>query len=163
MRNSTLVAAAIAAFVALPGGIAAPSNTAQLTATAQVLAPIDVSFVSDLNFGDVLPGVTTTVAAGDVAAGQFTVTGATNQDVILDFNLPSDLTGGGDPIPVSFTAGWGDDGVDASIDPTTDPTVNLGTTLDIDVFLGGEVTPAIDQAAGTYTGTVTLTGTYPTN
>ena len=162
MRNSTLVAAAIAAFVALPVGMAAQTNTAQLTATAQVLAPIDVSFVSDLNFGDVLPGVTTTVAAGDVAAGQFTVTGATNQDVILDFTLPSELTGGGDPIAVSFTAGWGDDAATNAIDPSTDPTVNLGTTLDIDVFLGGTVTPAIGQAAGTYEADVTLTVTYPT-
>jgi spore coat protein U-like protein len=160
MRNSTFLAVALAAFVALPGGTAAQSNTADLTATAQVLAPIDVSFVSDLDFGDVLPGVPMTVAPAD--GGQFTVTGATSEDVILDFTLPSDLTGGGDPIPVSFTAGWGDDAPDASIDPTSDPTVNLGTTTNIDVFLGGTVTPAINQAAGTYNATVTLTVTYPT-
>ena len=162
MRNSTFLAVALAAFVALPGGTAAQSNTADLTATAQVLAPIDVSFVSDLDFGDVLPGVPMTVAPADAGAGQFTVTGATSEDVILDFTLPSNLTGGGDPIPVSFTAGWGDDAASNSIDPTSPQTVNLGTTTNIDVFLGGTVTPAINQAAGTYDATVTLTVTYPT-
>ena len=159
MRNSIFVAAALGAFVALPGGMAAQSNSAQLTASAQVLAPIDVSFVSDLNFGDVLPGVPTVVAPAD--GGQFTVTGAQNQGVMLDFTLPSNLTGGGDPIPVTFTAGWGDDAPQNSIVPGNDPTVNLGTTTNIDVFVGGTVNPAIDQAAGTYSGTVTLTVTYP--
>ena len=160
MRNSIFLAAALGAFVALPGGMAAQSNTADLTASAVVLAPIDVSFVADLDFGDVLPGVPTVVAPAD--GGQFTVTGATNQDVILDFDLPTDLLNGVLTLPVSFTAGWGDDAPTNVIDPSTDPTANLGTTLDIDVFLGGTVTPAIDQAAGTYEADVTLTVTYPT-
>lgn len=160
MRNSIFAVAAIAAFAALPGGIVAQSNTAQLTATAEVLAPIDVSFVADLDFGQVLPGVPTQVLPAD--GGQFTVAGAADEDVILDFTLPASLTAGALTLPVSFDAGYGAGAPDNTIDPSTDPTVNLGATGGFDVFLGGTVTPAIDQAAGSYDGTVTLTVTYPT-
>lgn len=158
MRNSIITFAA-AALLALPATVSGQSTTAQIDATATVVAPIDVQAVADLSFGVVLPGVPTQVLPVD--GGAFTVAGAIDQDVIVDFTLPATLAAGALTMPVSFDGGYGAGAPDAALDPTIDSTLNLGATGGWDVFLGGTVTPAPDQAAGDYAGTVTLTVTYP--
>lgn len=159
MRNS-IIAVAAAALLALPGAVSG-QNTAQIQALAEVLSPIDVTAGLDLNFGQVLPGVPTQVLP--VNGGTFTVSGAVDQDVIVDFDLPLTLADGALTMPVTFDAGYGAGTPDTGLDPSTDATVNLGATGGWDVFLGGTVLPAVDQAAGDYAGTVTLTVAYPTS
>lgn len=157
MRNS-IIAFAAAALLALPGAVSG-QNTAQIQALAEVLSPIDVTAGVDLDFGQVLPGVATQVLPVD--GGTFTVSGALNQDVIVDFTLPLTLLDGALSMPVTFDAGYGAGAPDTALDPNVDVTVGLGATGGWDVFLGGTVLPAIDQAAGIYAGTVTLTVAYP--
>ncbi len=159
MRNS-IIAFAAAALLALPGAVSG-QNTADIQALAEVLSPIDVTAVADLNFGQVLPGVPTVVAPGAATGGAFTVSGAADQDVIVDFTLPTELTAGALTMPVSFDAGYGDGAPSTGLDPNADVTVGLGASGGWDVFLGGTVLPAVDQGAGTYSGTVTLTVVYP--
>lgn len=157
MRNS-IIAFAAAALLALPGAVSG-QNTAQIQALAEVLSPIDVTAGVDLDFGQVLPGVPTQVLPVD--GGTFAVSGAAGQDVIVDFDLPLTLADGLLTMPVSFDAGYGAGAPDTGLDPNVVVTVGLGATGGWDVFLGGTVLPAVDQAAGNYSGTVTLTVAYP--
>lgn len=157
MRNS-IIAFAAAALLALPGAVSG-QNTAQIDAIATVVAPIDVTAGVDLDFGVVLPGVPSQVLPVD--GGTFTVSGAVDQDVIVNFDLPATLLAGALSMPVSFDAGYGAGAPSTALDPNSDATVGLGATGGWDVFLGGTVLPAVDQAAGDYSGTVTLTVSYP--
>jgi hypothetical protein len=158
MRNS-IIAFAATALLALPAAVSGQSNTAQIQALAEVLSPIDVTAGLDLDFGQVLPGVPTQVLPVD--GGTFTVSGAVDQDVIVDFDLPATLADGALTMPVSFDAGYGAGAPDTGLDPNSNATVNLGATGGWDVFLGGTVLPSVAQAAGNYSGTVTLTVAYP--
>jgi hypothetical protein len=49
--------------------------------------------------------------------------------------------------------------VPVSFDPNASQTFNIVTSTTINVFLGGTVTPAANQATGDYTNTITLTVT----
>lgn len=169
MRNAiTLLLAGLALTAAAP--LAAQSTaSANIQANANVLAPISASGEQDLDFGDVIPGFDETVAPGDTEAGQFHVSGAGNLQVALDFGtLPAALNdGSGATLPISFatgSAGYGSasTSVDATFDPNSVTNVNLDAG-DLYVFLGGTVSPADDQAEGTYSETITLSVSYTGN
>ena len=168
MRNRLLLALAAAA-LALPGAASAQAPSDNITATAVVLSPISVTGTDGLDFLDVLPGVPMTVAPGDAAAGAFLVTGAADETVVLDFTVPGTLAGQGSAagftLPISFGAGsaaWDNGGGATAFDPAANANATLDGTGGLDVFIGGTVTPAFNQTAGSYTGTITLTVTYPT-
>lgn len=169
MRNRILVALAAAAF-ALPGGVAAQaSNQGIITATAEVQTPLTVSFIQDLDFGNVLPGVNKTIAPGDGADGRLQVAGASGYQVSLDFGtLPTALLSGGNNLPISFGAGSAGHGttsgsVGSLFNPGTGANANLSASGNLFIFLGGTVSPAIDQAAGTYEADITVTVDYTGN
>lgn len=141
-------------------------ETADITAQATVNANVDLSSGDDLNFGDIAAGNTSTVNPGDAAAGTFNVSGNVG-NVDLSFSLPNELTGSEDNLPISFgdgSASWGDNDYDQNNDfnPDDGASVNLleQTDRDITVFIGGSVNPVTNQAAGSYSGTITLTATY---
>lgn len=156
------------ALVALIAGLAtvatAQSNSGSITATAVVQQPINVLGASDLDFGNVFPGVPKSVALADAGAGRFDVTGQANATVNLTFTvLPTDLNNGGNLLPVSFTSGYNTanaPGGATSFAPGSGASTSLSGTGALFVFLGGTVTPAVNQVAGTYNGTVTLQVTY---
>lgn len=145
----------------------AQPNNADITASATVLSPLTVQWVSDLNFGNVFPGVAVSVAPADPGAGKWSVTGADGAEVALSFTLPANLTSGGNNLPIAFAAG--DAGYSQTIlaptstfDPGAGATTNLsaGPPGELWVWIGGTVTPAVNQPAGVYTNTVTLTVDY---
>jgi hypothetical protein len=157
------------ALVVVPASVAqAQPNFADITASATVLSPLTVSWASDLDFGNVFPGVAAAVAITDGGAGGWTVAGATGAEVTLTFTLPANLVSGGNNLPIAFAAG--DAGHNTANDPTTattfDPagveTTNLsgGAPGELWVWIGGTVTPAVNQPAGLYQNTVTLTVDY---
>ncbi len=160
MLHRSLVAAAIA--LALPGVLSAQVS-ANIQATANVLAPLTVTGTQVLDFGDVIPGVPSTLLPDDANAGSFTVAGYSTLEVTLDFGtLPANLASGPNNLPISFgagSAGYGAAGVDSTFDPGSVATTNLvsGGLL---VFIGGTVSPTPTQAAGAYSGTVSLTVAY---
>jgi len=144
-------------------------DNASIQATATVLAQLTVTGQDPLEFGQVLPGIPSTVAAGDPAAGRFLVSGAGSNTVQLSFDLPDELNGPeGAGLPISFAsdaAGYGS----ASGTPsgTFDPNDNSHDQSLVDgdlyVFIGGTVTPATEQAQGSYTGSITLNVAYISN
>lgn len=163
MRNPILWAVA-AALLVLP--VAASSQaTGNVTATANVLTPLSVAGTADLDFGDVFPGVTTTVLPVDVTAGRFDIAGETTSEIDIDFTLPTTLDNGPESMPISFgntSAAWVAGGGPFDFDPNTGTTQNLVAGSMI-VFLGGTVDPAFDQAPGIYTSVVTMTVAYTGN
>lgn len=163
MRTSIMFAAA--ALIALPGAVAAQVS-GSVQAEATVLAPITVANEADLQFGDVLPGLASTVAPASSDAGRFRVSGAGASEVALDFALPTVLTHttSASTLPLSFGAGSAGVGTTAAaVSSTFDPSATFNANLSggaLFVFIGGTVTPAVSQEAGTYDGTITLTVAY---
>lgn len=139
------------------------SGSADINASANVLDAITVNGVAPLTFGDVARNNTSSIAATDNDnRGQFTILGS-DRTVLLTFTLPTDLTDGTNNLPISFSdtdAIWNNGGPDTSFDPNV---ADIEATIadgDVDVFIGGTVDVDEVQAAGNYTGTITLTAEY---
>ena len=168
MQTAKRVTLAALALI-LTGAVAAQaqSNNASISVTATVQQPINVTAANALAFGNVLPGVNSTVGVASANAGRFDVIGQVSTPVTLSFILPADLSDGlGNLLPIgSFTGNH---------NTTNSPTVTgftpanapatFGATLSgtgtLFVFVGATVSPAVNQAAGAYTGSVTMTVVY---
>jgi len=136
-----------------------------LVAAPTALHAQSVVGTQNLNFGNVIPGVPTTILRTDaVNGGQFRITGAgLFRSVTVRFTLPAVMNGpSGATMPITFSAtdagiSWqGTIGSQTTFNPNSPFTYTLwlgsGT-----VFLGGRVNPAPTQAGGSYTATITLT------
>ena len=163
MRSTIRTAAILAGLIGVANVAAAQS--ANITAIANVFAPITVAGTQSLDFGDVFPGVSKAVAANDASSGRFSLTGQASADVNLTFTLPTQLTSGGNNMPIGSWVGLTNTtntpAGGTSFTPSASATASaFGGSGSLFVFVGGTVTPAANQAAGTYTGTVTLTAAY---
>jgi hypothetical protein len=119
---------------------------------------------------------TGTVNLVGVSSGFFKVFAATGSSVVLDLDF-SGLLSGTTPLTLDFNDGlvdgsntttlaWGSE----TLAPTkmiigdnaikSFPSSPLDSKNGIYVYVGGTVRPAADQAAGIYTGTMTLVATY---
>lgn len=149
------------------------------SATATILAVLAVTSTHDLVFGDVMQGVPKTADKTVIAdAGIFQISGAGGQEISMHMQLPDYLwcstADSEDRLVVAFSS------TDADIDTTAagtpavhgagaivdqDPhnlsdTVMGGTDNILQIFLGGTVSPAVDQRAGSYTADIVLTVAY---
>lgn len=166
-RVATVVA--ILAALGVPGTVRA-QNSADITAQANVLTPLTVTGQQDLDFGNVFPGVASTVTVADASAGRWLTTGTSGAEVQLTFTLPAALVSGGNSLPISFGANSGgynvanDAGAATPFDPAGGVTTNLGVApAELYVWIGGTVTPVAAQPQGVYTGTINLTVNYTGN
>lgn len=143
--------------------------TPPLPGHAQALSGVGLQ---GLSFGDVLPGVPTTVPTSDaVNAASFEIRGQRNREVLISFLLPSALNGpGAGTIPLTFGPGsaafvpfWFWPTYQIPFDPTVQVAVNLsffGRSL---VLLGGTASPPSQTPAGSYSANVVLTLAYTGN
>ncbi len=140
------------------------AQSGSINATATVLSAITVTNGNNLAFGNVTPGVNKTVAITDAGAGRFDVTKAAATGVALTFTLPANLTAGANNLPIgTWTGGWNTSNSAGGCDR-----VHAERSADehrfgganIWVFVGATVSPAAAQAAGAYTGTVTMQVAY---
>ena len=132
-------------------------------------AQVSVAGIRDLAFGPVIMGIPSTVAPSDaVRSGQYRFTAPAGSRVRIDFDLPSQLNGPASAkLPIKFgktdavIVGNAPGSVPTALDPN--PKANLkfdmGTSTAANIFLGGTVTPAGNQAPGSYVATVVLTVT----
>ncbi len=137
-----------------------------LLASRGLGAQINVRTVRGLAFGTVIPGVPSVVLRTDpVNSGQFEIRGGQFLSIIrLTFTLPTVLNGPlGATMPLSFATNDAGYSFTNSINSQTafNPNQPYTTVKGIGggatgVFLGGRVTPAANQRAGSYTGTVVL-------
>jgi hypothetical protein len=162
MRKSLLVSAAVAGFFTAS---AAAAQSASIQALATVYQPITITGARNLDFGTVFPGVNKTIAVAAATSGRFDLTGQASGNVDLTFTLPTNLTSGGNNLPIgtwtgctnatNTTAGC------TSFTPSGSATASAFSAAGaLYVWVGATVSPAAAQAAGNYTGNVTLTAAY---
>lgn len=163
----TLIAAVLALTVAVPTTVSA-QQSASILAQATVQTPLTVTGVSNLDFGNVFPGVNPTVLLTDAGAGHFQVVGVLNAEVDVSFSsLPATLTSGGNSIAISYSGGWNpaaNPAAATAFTPASGLTDRLdGATGEMHVYLGGTLTVPANQPAGLYQATITLDAAYTGN
>jgi hypothetical protein len=150
--------------VAVTAVAAQAQNNASISATASVQQPITVTAGNTLAFGNVFPGVASTVGVASASAGTFTVAGQASSAVSMSFVLPANLTSGGNNLPIgTWTGNWNTTNAPTgtSFTPSGSGTAaTLSATGALYVFVGATVTPAVAQVAGSYSGTVSMTVVY---
>ncbi len=165
--------------VTLPG-VSRAQETAVGQALANVLAALQVTAEQDLNFGDILQGVTKTVPPTDGAnSGIFQIAGEAvgNREVSMHMSLPEFLwnnaAGNQDRLVVYFketdatidtTNGTPDapgGGALTNLNPHLLPDVGIGGADGVvRIYIGGAVYPTVEQRSGTYAADITLTAAY---
>jgi hypothetical protein len=165
MRTITRVLAGLAVVASLAAAsVQAQSQSGSVNALAQVQQPINVVGAVDLDFGNVFPGVSKSIGVAAATAGRFDVTGQASAPVLISFVLPVNLTGPGN-LPIGTWTGHhntanspvGGTNFTPSVATTNSALSGLGALF---VFVGATVTPAANQPAGAYSGTVQMTVTY---
>jgi spore coat protein U-like protein len=164
MRTYTRVSAALAALLSL-AATAARAQSANITATATVYQAMTVSGARTLDFGSVFPGVNKSIGVAAATSGQFALTGQNSANLNLTFTLPTDLTSGANNLPIGTWTGCHNTSNSTAgctaFTPSAAATASaFSGTGSLWVWVGGTVSPAANQASGTYTGTVTLTAAY---
>ncbi|MBK6422377.1 MAG: DUF4402 domain-containing protein [Gemmatimonadales bacterium] len=164
MRTFTRVSAALAAILSLSAA-GASAQSANINATATVYQALTVTGARALDFGSVFPGVAKSIVVSDATSGRFDLTGQASANVNVSFTLPTNLTSGANNLPIgtwtgctnptNSTAGCTSFTPSASATPTA-----MSGAGALFVWVGGTVSPAANQAAGSYTGVVTLTAAY---
>lgn len=166
--------AIVSAISLAPGlGFAASSTT---TSTATVIEPIAITTATDLVFGDFAPGgggsVTVATNGARTASGpilstagatptaaKFDVTGNANSTYSISTSAAASLSdSAATPNTMALTVFSDLTGGGATTGTASSGTLSAGGTESI--YLGGELTVGGTQAAGTYTGDVTVTVEY---
>ena len=165
MRRSAKLTSVLAALGLTGTALQAQTNNATITATANVQQPINVVGAQQLAFGNVFPGVNKTIAATDLAnAGRFDVTGQASTPVTLSFTLPATLSFGANTLPIaSFTGVHAQNNTQTggtAFTPASGANPTLNGSGQLWVWVGAQVQPATNQAAGLYTASVTMTVVY---
>ncbi len=167
MHTASRVTLAALALIALAATSAqSQTNNASIQATASVQTPINVVGDANLVFGNVFPGLAKTIAVTDAGAGHFSATGQATANVDLTFSLPGTLSdGSGNTMPIGTWTGHHNNanlatgGTDFT--PSGTPTsTQLSGSGQKYVFIGATVSPATNQAAGSYSGQVSMTVVY---
>src|SRR5256886_1333786 len=161
----TKLSLVVAALVLTGTALQAQSNNASITATASVQTPINVLGAQQLNFGNVFPGVNKTVNATDLTnGGRFDVTGQASTPVTLSFTLPATLSSAGNTMPiVSYTGEYAGNNLQTGAQvftPASGANPSLSAAGLLFVWVAAQVQPATNQAAGVYTGSITMTVVY---
>jgi hypothetical protein len=165
MRTASRFNLAVVALVLTGTALQAQTNNASITATASVQTPINVVGAQQLSFGNVFPGVNKTVAASDLTnAGRFDVSGQASTPVTLSFTLPATLGSAGNTMPiVSYTGVHAQNNAQTggiAFAPASGASPSLNASGALWVWVGAQVQPATNQAAGVYTGSITMTVVY---
>ena len=140
-------------------------NNASATVTATVQQPIAVTKNNDLSFGNVFPGIDKSIAVTAGGAAKFTVAGQASTPVNLTFTIPATIASGGNNLTL---ANW--TGHFATTDVTSGGTTftpsasatsaTLSGSGALYVYVGATAQPTSTQAAGNYSGSMTMTVVY---
>jgi hypothetical protein len=166
LRASGLSSMAVAVLAAITSfGSLAAQNNASATVTATVQQPITVSKNSDLSFGSVFPGVDKSIAVTAGGAAKFTIAGQASTPVNLTFTIPATIASSGNTLTL---ASW--TGHHATTDVTSGGTTftpsasatsaTLSGSGALYVYVGATAQPTSTQAAGSYSGSMTMTVVY---
>jgi hypothetical protein len=162
VRSTLLITILGLVVVSIP---AAAQNSANASVTAEVQQPITVTKTADLDFGTVFPGLNKAIAVTDAGAAKFTVQGQASANINLTFTLPATIANGGNTMPIASWTGLHNTANSSASGTSFTPSSSAtATTISAGgfryVFVGATAQPASTQAAGTYTGTMTMTVVY---
>jgi len=125
-----------------------------------------VTTLRDLTFGTVTSGTTTSVLKTSVNSAQFRIQGTFLLGGTFTLTLPTTLTGPGPAFPITFATNDGQRNTvnnpsgGSSFNPHASQSIPiLGVPSTIYVWLGGSVSPPLNQTPGDYSATVVLTVT----
>ncbi len=163
-----IIFATLAAAVAVPAA-AAPGDTATAngTAVAEIVAPISIVHDTDaaLDFGTMVSdtgtaGTVTVTAAGGATAngGPKLLTGSTSS--ADSFTVSGDAGRTFDIVTGNGTVTSGANSMSFTTSPSAATGTLNATSGDASFTVGGVLSVAANQAAGSYTGSYTATATY---
>jgi hypothetical protein len=163
----------LAVSVAATGRAAGQAGATVSADAVVVTVGMTITTLSDLNFGTVIKGVSTTVLPTDAAAGAWQVTGGANAFVIISFTLPTVLTNiqalPGSTMPITFSATsarWNrannNPAAGTPFDPAVGAVGRIGPPANPNMYiwLGGTVSPAAAAKPGIYQGTIVVSLIY---
>ncbi len=156
---------------------ASPSQTATTQVSARVFTPLAITSNEALRFGNLFsPFAAKTIAWTDNAASggraRFTITGEGGAELALSITVPTSISAGANNIPLSAVElRHGTTDADAT---GTVEALNTGTANALNVTMGGAAassqsyflrirataTPAANQVAGSYSGTISVAVNY---
>ena len=129
------------------------------------IATGQVTPLSELSFGTVITGTTTSVTPTSASAGSWRIRGILGIAGVITVSAPSTLTkSGGGSMSVTYCSTCGIYRVNNS-NPVGGTTFNPNNTIiltitilsDIYLWVGGSVNPPLAQAPGAYSGTMVVT------
>jgi hypothetical protein len=146
------------------------------TVSARVLANITVTANAALDFGDIFQGVPTSITNNNANAAIFTIVGESGAGIAIFMQLPEyvslsdgsdrmpiifgatdasiDTTGAGDPAAMGAGLGW------QNVNPYNLPAAAIIGSSGTNIYLGGKVTPSVNQKAGNYSNDIIVTVSY---
>jgi hypothetical protein len=149
-------------FVLLFCSISIAQETASATATGtfSVLGSTTITKLADLDFGNLIIGVQTTVQPTDAQAAEFLFNGDINTVVQVTITFPSDLTCGSNAMTfhtVSPIYNTIPDAASATqFKHKTGGSASTGSDGNLYIWAGGKVMANKNQAAGIYTGIIQI-------
>jgi hypothetical protein len=170
-----LILGLIVLAISLSGQTTQAQGVVNGTATANILSALTVTADSSLRFGNVLQGVSRTVTnASNDSSAVFRIVGQVGATIWASLTLPtylSHIVSSQDRMDVYFnpTSGAWDDsagplpqpesGTSTTFNPYT-PIAQQLTAGNLAIFLGGTLTPKVNQTAGAYSADIVLTVAY---
>lgn len=139
------------------------STTANVT--ANVTAALTITNTGALNLGNVSQGATVTITSLTAGAATFTIQGAASAGTTVTVTDPANLTFGANNLP--FTGQiprFNTVNVQASstaFGALTGGSTSTNASGQLFLWVGGSVTASGSQAAGSYTGLITVSFTQP--
>jgi len=123
---------------------------------------LQVSYLRDLDFQQIIPGISKTVSETSPYAGKFVISGdGTRMTVSVAFNLSQNIMSGSKQIPVKYSATHSIYQNDNQPGIPFDP--YAGTTLIFDdkvkeyyIKIGGTINPAYVQLSGVYNSSIII-------
>lgn len=165
LRSAALRSIVLLLATAATAAAASAQSSSSASVTAVVQQPIAVTKTSDLAFGAVFPGLTKTVAVTDVGAAAFAIQAQAGANINVTFALPSTITSGAASLPITAwtarrtTTSSPVSGTDF-VPGSAATSAVISATGALYVYLGATAQPTAAQAAGTYSGTATITVVY---
>jgi hypothetical protein len=138
-----------------------------------VLGPVNraqgqVTQLSNLAFGTILTGSTSSVSTTSGKAAEWKAHESLSLSTSVSFSLPTALTraGGGGSMPVTFCSTCAVYRINTNnpvggttFNPASGTSLLLSVASDIYIWLGASVSPPLNQAAGSYSASVVVTVT----
>ena len=130
---------------------------------------LQVTYMRDINFQQIIPGVQKIISENSQDAGKFMITGdGARMVVLVTFSLSKNVSNGISELPVRYTAEQSFNSNDVTPGTSFDP--YAGTTLIFDdkvknylIKIGGTIKPLKKQTSGNYTAPIIMILTILSN